>query len=476
MEERSVHLFDYLAVVRRRRGWLVVPVLLAIAVGAGLALTLPRTYRSYTTLAVTTPSLASDLVRSAPSDLEERVRAISHDLLSRPNLERVAREEGLADDSSLDAVVSAIRSRTSVSLPKAIAPTGRTGPDTFVVTYIGPTPESTQSVTNRLATVFIETNSKVRAARAEDTSAFLATQLSQSQTRLRAVEEKLRLLKEAHMGRLPEQMQANLQMVGGLRQQQDNTALSLRSEQDRLSMIEQQIEAMKQGAADAPSAKTPGEPTAAERLATLRSQLKEAQTMYTEKHPDIQRLRGDIASAEAAAKLEGSRPASERAPALNRDPVYQRLLADRETSRLRIKELDRVNSRASAEIARYQGRVDSAPMIEQQLSSLTREYDLEKQQYNALAERHQAALIAEDLERRRAGAQFAVLYPAFLPTEPDSPKVFRLMVLAVLAGVALGVALALGREYVDRSVHDARALEQAFDVPVLAEIPRIAAR
>jgi uncharacterized protein involved in exopolysaccharide biosynthesis len=156
--------------------------------------------------------------------------------------------------------------------------------------------------------------------------------------------------------------------------------------------------------------------------------------------------------------------------------VYQRLLADRETSRLRIKELDRVNSRASAEIARYQGRVDSAPMIEQQLSSLTREYDLEKQQYNALAERHQAALIAEDLERRRAGAQFAVLYPAFLPTEPDSPKVFRLMVLAVLAGVALGVALALGREYVDRSVHDARALEQAFDVPVLAEIPRIAAR
>ena len=47
------------------------------------------------------------------------------------------------------------------------------------------------------------------------------------------------------MGRLPEQTQANLQMVAGLRQQQENTAMSLRSEQDRLAMLERQIEAMK---------------------------------------------------------------------------------------------------------------------------------------------------------------------------------------------------------------------------------------
>ena len=54
------------------------------------------------------------------------------------------------------------------------------------------------------------------------------------------------------MGRLPEQTQANLQMVGGMRQQQENTTMSLRTEQDRLAMLERQIEAMKRGASDAP--------------------------------------------------------------------------------------------------------------------------------------------------------------------------------------------------------------------------------
>ena len=36
-----------------------------------------------------------------------------------------------------------------------------------------------------------------------------------------------------------------------------------------------------------------------------------------------------------------------------------------------------------------------------------------------------------------------------------------------------GTGAALGREYFDRSVRDANALQEDFDVPVLAEIPRI---
>ena len=36
-------------------------------------------------------------------------------------------------------------------------------------------------------------------------------------------------------------------------------------------------------------------------------------------------------------------------------------------------------------------------------------------------------------------------------------------------------APAVGREFLDRSVHDARALQNEFEVPVLGEIPRIPA-
>jgi uncharacterized protein involved in exopolysaccharide biosynthesis len=239
-------------------------------------------------------------------------------------------------------------------------------------------------------------------------------------------------------------------------------------------MLERQIEAMKQGAAEAPPTRGLGGPSARERVLTLRRQLDEAQSMYTEKHPEIQRLKSEITSAEALAKAEGERPAAEREPALNADPAYRQLLAERETSRLRLREYERSGRRIAGEIAQYQSRVEAAPMIEQQLSSLNREYELEKQQYNSLAERHQAALLAEDLERRRAGEQFAVLYPAGRPSQPSSPNVPRVMLLSLLGGIVVGAALAFGREYLDRSVHDARSLQSEFELPVLAEIPHIA--
>ena len=481
MEERSKHLLDYFAVVRRRRWWLIVPVVAGILIGGLLALILPREYQSSTTLVVASPSMSSNLVKSSPEDLAERMRAISHELLSRPVLERVARDEGLADESSIDAAIGAIRSRSAVSLPKTLASGTRSGPDTFLVTYNGKTPEQTQRVTNRLATAFIDEHSKLRETRAEDTSAFLSTQLGQSRDRLKGLEERLRTIKEAYMGRLPEQTQANLQMVAGLRQQQETTAMSLRNEQDRLGMVERQIQAMRQGATEARPMmmmKSGGGngASAQDRVAVLRQELEQASSTYTEKHPEIQRLKGEIAAAETQAAADRARPAAEREPALNADPAFRQLLAERESSMLRIREQERSGARVQAEIARYQSRVETAPMIEQQLASLNREYELEKQQYTSLSERHQASVLAEDLERRRAGEQFSVLYPAYLPSSPSSPNVPRLLLLSVLAGVVLSGGLAFGREYLDRSVYDARALQSEFELPVLAEIPRIAAR
>src|SRR5215203_4018050 len=92
--------------------------------------------------------------------------------------------------------------------------------------------------------------SRTREARAEDTSTFIAAQLSASKARLDQIEARLRTAKESYMGRLPEQTQSNLSMAAGTRQQLESTAIALRGEQDRLSMIERQIDGMKQGAGD----------------------------------------------------------------------------------------------------------------------------------------------------------------------------------------------------------------------------------
>ena len=105
--------------------------------------------------------------------------------------------------------------------------------------------------------------------------------------------------------------------------------------------------------------------------------------------------------------------------------------------------------------------------------SLQREYDLEKSAYGQLTQKKQAALLNEELQRKQGGEQFAVLVPAGLPDEPFKPKPFRVMLMALAAGFVLGGVAMIGREYLDRSVHDARGLRDEFELPVLAEIPRI---
>jgi len=475
MEERSVHLLDYLAVLKRRRWWLIVPIVLGPLVGLALLKVLPREYRAATTLVATSPTMTTDVVKSTPGDQEERIRAVSQELLSRAVLERVAREEGLEPGPEMDAAIGAMRDGTTITLPKPLASTGRSGPDTFLLTYGGRTPNEAQRIANRLARAFIDQHSKMRETRAEHTSDFLAAQLGQSRDRLKSIEERLRQVKETYMGRLPEQTQGNLQMVSGLRQQQENTSMSLRSDEDRLAMIERQIEAMKGGTADIGT--TVGAvSTSQQRIAALRKELDDASAMYTDKHPEVQRLKNELAAAEAAATAAQSSPAAAREPALAADPVYRQLLTEREAVRLRIRDRERAVDRAEGEIAKYQQRVDAAPMVEQQMSSLTREYELEKQLYDTLTARQQQAVLSEDLERRKASEQFAVLYPAGLPTLPSSPDFLRVMLLASAMGVAAGVALTFAREYLDRTVYDARTLQDDFELPVLAEIPRIAVR
>ncbi|MEZ5286667.1 MAG: Wzz/FepE/Etk N-terminal domain-containing protein [Vicinamibacterales bacterium] len=459
---------DYLAILRRRRWSLLIPILLGIVVGGALAVLLPREYTATTTIAVTAPSVSGGLASTTQADQVERVRAVSHELLSSPVVEQVAHDERLLDGRSMDAVVTDIRQRTTVALPpRTLSAPGRYEPDTFVVSYTGRTPELAQRVASQLAQVFIDSHSRKRETRAEQTSAFLERQLTQARERMDAAEARLRETKSAYQGRLPEQTLTNLQAMNELRRQADSDRAALQAERERLSVVEQQIEAMRQDAQTAAAEALDRQ--SRERLSGLENTLAEARQKYTDRHPEVQRLEEELARAKAedaeARRLAGS-------GAGLTDPALRELVAEREQARLRIREFETKAARAPAELARYQELVNGAPIVEQRLMSLTQAYEFEKQQYQKLAEQYQTAMVSEELEHRQAGERFFVLYAAERPRRPSSPNVLLVLGAALVGGLVLGVGLAALRELMDRSVHDRRTLEATFGRPVLAEIPR----
>ena len=426
MQEHGFHPLDYLSLIRRRQRWLIAPLALCVVGGVILTLVLPRVYRSHSTIGVTLPKVSADLLRSAPISRDERIQIIAQQLLSRPVLERVAREEGLAEGRPVEHVVDEMLQPDRIKveptdLLKEVT-SERPQLDAFVLSYAAGTPALAQRVTARLANVFVEVTSRARETRAEDTSAFISAQLKSSKARLDEVEARLRDAKEAYMGSLPEQTEANLSMASGMRQQLESTAIALRGEQDRLTMIERQLESMQQGASDVIA---PGSTGGHARVLQLQRQLADARAMYTEKHPEIQHLQDELAQARRDALSAADQPEADRLAYLRLDPVYAQLVKDRETARLRVRELQRAERQARGQLALYQGRVESAPKVEQQLGSLQREYDLERQQYTALSEKLQAAQLAENLERRQGGEQFKVLHAAYLPGTPESPDVLH---------------------------------------------------
>jgi polysaccharide chain length determinant protein (PEP-CTERM system associated) len=475
METPSFHPLDYVSVLRRRMWWFIAPVAASVLVAGALVMWLPREYRTSATLGVSLPALTPEVLKqNARVNPDERIRSITQTLYSTSVLERIVREERLDKQMPVRQAVGLVRSRIVVEL---IRPEGNqpVGMDQFNLAYAAATPEEAQRMSNKVADVFVEESSHKREVRAEETSAFVGKQLEASQQRLSVLEGQLRTAKEAFMGALPEQTSANVAMVTGMQQQLETTGNAVRGEQDRLSMIERQLAAMKAGAANevpVPGALATASPWAV-RVVQLERELEVARGVYTEKHPEIVRIKDELANARAGVEAEQKRPEEERVATLRVDPTYRALLADAERARMRIRDLQRQEGVIRSQISMYRARVDAAPRVEQQIATLQREYEIERDQYSDLMDRKRNAEIAENMERIRGSEQFFVLKSAGLPTEPFAPKPVRVFTITVLLGLVLGGALALGREYLDRAVHDARSLND-LDLPVLGEIPRIA--
>lgn len=477
MEERRFHPLDYLSVVRRRKRWFIVPLALCLVAGVLAILFLPREYQSRATIGVAAPTLSPDLLKGVSSlDATERQRAVSQHLLSPAVLERVVREEQLMPSRETEEVAAWLRRRVTVDVPKPIGLSARSerNLDSFELAFVDKDPTRTQRITDRLALVFVEENSRQTTARAENTVEILAAQVRSSQERLAQIEEQLRQKKEQFMGRLPNQIDANLQTANGLRNQLESISAQMSMESNQLLLLETQLEQMKQGGGGAAmtSAAAAAVQAAQSRINQLNQQLVQAQALgYTDKHPEVIYLQAEIAQARAelsSARREG--PAG--GDTLQMDPLYRQKVAERDALKARINSLRSAETSVRGQIASYQRRVEAAPMVEQEMAAVQREHALETSRYNDLKAKYDAAVLQGDIARQQGGERFSILYSASTPLLVSATPV-KMLAMALAAGLLLGAALLVGREFLDRSVHDARALQTEFELPVLGEIPTI---
>lgn len=483
MDQQPFHPLDYLGVASRRKWWFFVPLATCLALGIVALVVWPRSYLSRAGIGVANPTLSSDFIRGVSSmDPIERQRAISQLLLSPTILERVVREEKLSPSKPVSEVATALRLNLekNIEVPNPIGLNGRPDPsrgvELFYLGYNDRTAERAQRVANRVANVFVEETSKAQTTRAEITSDLLQREVRTSQDRLNELESQMSAKKRTYMGRLPDQVPANVSMVNGARSQLESISMQLHQEQDHLTIVEGQLQQMQQGVGieGMTSSSIAAAQAAQKHVDDLNSELARDRALgWQDKHPEIQRLQEELRQSRADIAAVQQSPAN-RDSTLKADPIYRQKSEERDVARAHIRELQAASANAQRQIQDYESRVESAPLAEQELASLDRDYKLELARYTDLNGKYQSARVAEDVARKQGGERFSVLYPADYPNKPIDPQPLKLMAAAVVAGLVLGAAFALGREFLDRSVHDVRALQNEFEVPVLGEIPRIA--
>ncbi len=90
----------------------------------------------------------------------------------------------------------------------------------------------------RLTQLLIQENTLMRGNLAEATNEFLGTQLADARKRLEAQEQKLQNFRQLHAGRLPSQVQANMQAVQTTQMALNSAQESLARDRDRKLMLE----------------------------------------------------------------------------------------------------------------------------------------------------------------------------------------------------------------------------------------------
>jgi polysaccharide chain length determinant protein (PEP-CTERM system associated) len=430
------------------------------------SLRLPRSYVSEATIMIEPQKVPSNYVQPTISeDVSDRLQAIRGEILSRARLRKIIAEFNLYGFGNGkvqgDEVVDLMRHDISVEVVTNQLNTDRSKTvAAFKIAYSGRNPALVQKVTRNLASLFIEENLKDREQESEGTTDFLDDELEKLRQSLQEQEKSIQTFKSAHAGELPEQQVPSLQMLGQMQSVlQANSDAITRAQQQR-SYMASVLESMKM-ISPPQSMKS----TMQLEYDSKTAELLDAEQKYKPTHPDILRLKAELAALKTKIDSEKSKSSDQGTP----DQIQVQIDGlDKEVQKRTARQ-----AQLEREIQNLQVHMSALPRVEQQLAGLSRDYDTSRTSYQTLLAKRNNSSVAAEMERRAQGEQFRILDPASYPDKPYKPNLLQIDILGLLVGIVVGCALAMLAEMADATIHSERDITFSTSAPMLASLPHI---
>lgn len=461
----ATHILDYLNPIYRY--WLVAVCALVVGVvmTGWTVHSLPDMYQSTTLIMVEPQDVPESYVRpSVSSRVEQRLQALSQEVLSRTRLEAIINDFGLfpelrKQNVPREQMVTVMRGKIQISVFAK--------DNAFRISYEDRDPINVQRVTARLASLYIDENLRIRDEHVTGTAEFMQSELEKVGKQLADQEQKLQAFKEQHIGELPEQRETNLRTLEGVRLQLQTNSVALSSAMERKLLLAKQAGDARSVLSTQPAGGGKVDATnPAVRLQQLQAQLADQRGRYTDEHPDVIHTQSEIAGIMTELKIRQGSDSRQLDPLL--PPDLARAL---QQVQLDISRLQQEEENLRKAIDTYQHRVESTFAREQELQSLNRDYTVTEKKYQTLLDKKLEAQLSQSLERRQKGERFRVLDPASLPEAPVRPNRQLLTLGGVAASFGLAFLLPILLWQLDTSFHLAEEVA-ACSLPVLAVIPQ----
>jgi polysaccharide chain length determinant protein (PEP-CTERM system associated) len=484
MEDDVKTINDYIAILRRRKWALLIPVFIVFIIGLVAAVTWPRTYRSTSTILIEEQEIPREFVITTVTGYaDERLESINQRIMSTTRLLEVINRFNLYADlrkrTTMEEIVEIMRKNikfTTISADvmekKGTSRSAATAvPVTiaFTLAYEGKDPQTVQQVANVLASLYLEENLKTRERQSAGASKFLEEEAKVLQGNLADLDAKIAVFKARNINAVPELLQVNYQ---GL----DRTEADLDRLKDQLKDLKEKEQYFETQLASIPTESTDQDRNL---LKDLRAKLVQLESRYTDKYPDVKKTRMDIAALEKRIALSPSEDGAPPHKALTsvadqpNNPSYVNLAAqlsgvqsDIESAKRQIADLQRRRED-------YIRRTEASPRVEETYKTLMVERTNTETKYQDMMKRVMEARVSQGLEKEQMGEKFTLIDPARLPEKPVKPNVPAVVLIGLFLGIGAGVGNVSLKEAGDQSVRGAGQLTVATGYPVLGAIPRI---
>jgi len=311
---------------------------------------------------------------------------------------------------------------------------------------------------------------------------FIEKQIEEYEQRLADAEQKLADFKKKNVGLMPSEGQDYYQRQRIAMDELDRVRAEYNRTARRRDALQKQIEGEEPtfGLLASPGNEANEGGAGNEQLEVLEEELATLLLKYTEKHPKVIDLTNRIdqmrRQREQLAMLGEDQPTYTlntdlvNMNSLDLNPVYQSLKISISEANAELSELSEQISAAESSVAYLRRMVDTIPEVEAQLARLNRDYEVNQTQHTALLQRFESARLSEEAEFSNEEIKFRIIEPPVVPLKPVGPNRVLFATVVLLAGFAIGGALAYLLNLVNPVFNSIDDLRQILKLPVLGSI------